>query len=158
VIRGACSVAVDTKACNFTFDTGPNTISQTGAISGSGGLTIYNNANGAFDDASEDRGKCDVIRLAPKGKIRARLGLVAHMDHPGFSIVSARGKRARALWTGWVLRSYFSEATVVVHTPDAAIRGVVTRTTPPAAAKPIKGETRQARAARLAAYGALETK
>jgi autotransporter-associated beta strand protein len=37
-LPGACSVAVDTKAYNFTFDTGPNTISQTGAISGSGGL------------------------------------------------------------------------------------------------------------------------
>jgi autotransporter-associated beta strand protein len=36
---GTCSVAVDTKSFNFTFDTGSNTISQTGAISGSGGLT-----------------------------------------------------------------------------------------------------------------------
>jgi autotransporter-associated beta strand protein len=35
---GTVSVAVDTKSFNFTFDTGSNTISQTGAISGSGGL------------------------------------------------------------------------------------------------------------------------
>jgi autotransporter-associated beta strand protein len=37
-VAGNCSVAVDTKSYLFTFDTSSNTISQTGAISGSGGF------------------------------------------------------------------------------------------------------------------------
>ena len=43
------------------------------------------------------------------------LALVAHMDHPGFEIVSATAKGAEASWYGGVDARYFRDARVVVY-------------------------------------------
>ena len=92
-----------------------------------------------------------VVILRPKGKVKARLGFVAHMDHPGFTIVSAKGRRARALWTGGVWRSYFGSVGVIVQTATGPVSGTVTKTIPPAAKKAKPGESAAEKKARLAA-------
>jgi putative aminopeptidase FrvX len=43
------------------------------------------------------------------------LALVAHMDHPGFEIVSATAKNAEAAWYGGVDARYFRDARVIVY-------------------------------------------
>lgn len=97
-----------------------------------------------------------VVIVRPKGKVKARLGFVAHMDHPGFSIVAAKGKKARALWTGGVWRSHFGSVPVIVQTAEGPVRGTVTKTTPPAPKKAKPGETKDEKKARLAANEASQ--
>jgi endoglucanase len=61
------------------------------------------------------------VRYGPAGGPPAWV-LLAHMDHPGFVIVRARGDCAHARWFGRVERRYFAGARVRVH--GAAARGV----------------------------------
>lgn len=73
-------------------------------------------------------GNC-IIKYKPKGRARkGRIGFVAHMDHPGFEIVSSKGKRAMARWYGGVWREYFRNAAVMVH-HDGGVKGRVVKTT-----------------------------
>jgi putative aminopeptidase FrvX len=58
----------------------------------------------------------------------AELALVAHMDHPGFEVVSATATSAEAVWYGGVDATYFRGAGVVVYDQDTgaiAARGAV---------------------------------
>lgn len=57
----------------------------------------------------------------------AELALVAHMDHPGFEIVSASASTAEAAWYGGVDARYFRGAGVVVYDQDTG--AVVSRGT-----------------------------
>jgi len=77
-----------------------------------------------------------LVVLRPKGKSKpkGKLGFVAHMDHPGFEIVSVKGRRAVAQWRGGVWRSYFKNAQVVVH-DNGPVKGKVLRTQPMGADK-----------------------
>jgi putative aminopeptidase FrvX len=61
------------------------------------------------------------VRYGPAGG-RPAWVLLAHMDHPGFVIASARGDTARARWFGRVERRYFAGARVRVF--GAGARGV----------------------------------
>jgi len=58
----------------------------------------------------------------------AELALVAHMDHPGFEIVSASASTAEAAWYGGVAARYFPGARVVVYdqeTGEVVSRGAI---------------------------------
>lgn len=69
-----------------------------------------------------------VVVYKPKGKAKkGRIGFVAHTDHPGFEIVSSKGKKAKARWFGGVKRDFFSKAKVLVHDGEG-VKGVVTKT------------------------------
>lgn len=92
-----------------------------------------------------------VVMVRPKGAVKARLGFVAHMDHPGFTIVQARGTKARALWTGGVWRPFFGSVGAVVHTADGPVKAQVVKTTPPAPTPAPVKETPEAKRTRLAA-------
>jgi endoglucanase len=70
-----------------------------------------------------------ILIYKPRGKKRkGRIGFVAHMDHPGFEIVSVKGNRAIADWRGGVDRKYFKGAKVMVH-HDGGVKGRVERIT-----------------------------
>ncbi len=66
------------------------------------------------------------ILLTHKGG-RGGVTFAAHMDHPGFEVVAAKGKRATvALW-GKVAPKTFAGARVRVHTDDGPIRGKISK-------------------------------
>ena len=52
-----------------------------------------------------------------KGK-QPRIAFVAHMDHPGFELLSCNGTRAEAKWWGGVKREYFEGTKVCVYPDD----------------------------------------
>ena len=60
-----------------------------------------------------------IVRQGPLGE--APVAWVAHMDHPGFEIVSAGKGRAEALWFGGVDPGYFVGSGVVVYGKDSGV-------------------------------------
>lgn len=51
----------------------------------------------------------------------------AHLDHPGFEVISAKGKTGTvALW-GKVEHSFFKGSKVIVHTDDGPIKGKIVK-------------------------------
>lgn len=58
-----------------------------------------------------------IVRQGPQGE--APVAWVAHMDHPGFEIVSAGKGRAEALWFGGVDPEYFVGSGVAVYEKDS---------------------------------------
>lgn len=81
-----------------------------------------------FDTTSDEFGNRIVI-YKPKGKRpkKGRIGFVAHTDHPGFEITSAKGKSAQAVWRGGVWKEFFNKAKVEVQTSTGPVKGVVTK-------------------------------
>ncbi len=63
-----------------------------------------------------------------RGRRKVRWVLTAHLDHPGFVVVAARGRGALCRWFGRVERRFFAGARVLVHTPAGPARARVTRT------------------------------
>ena len=60
-----------------------------------------------------------IVRQGPQGE--ASVAWVAHMDHPGFEIVSASKGRAEALWFGGVDPKYFVGSGVAVYGNDSGV-------------------------------------
>lgn len=56
---------------------------------------------------------------------RRNITLTAHMDHPGFEVISATRKRGTAALWGKVDTKVFGGSKVVVHTADGPIKGVI---------------------------------
>jgi autotransporter-associated beta strand protein len=115
-LAGACSVSVDTKSYSFSFDTGSNTISQTGVISGSGGLTKYGSGNlklsqrNTFSGATTveqgiltldggDLGNSPLVSLAAGTRLEVSSGAPRLNDIGGYGSVSVFGG-ATALTAG----------------------------------------------------------
>ena len=72
-------------------------------------------------DVAEDKAGNVLVRYAGGGK--GSVTFAAHMDHPGFEVVSSKGKTAVvALW-GKVAPETFSGSKVVVYTDDGAFEG-----------------------------------
>jgi len=91
-------------------------------------VTSFCKAEGA-DVAMDPFGNL-IARYRPAGRRKAgRVAFVAHMDHPGFEIVAAKGKTATAQWWGGVWKEYFEDAAVIVH-EQGGVRGRVKKVTP----------------------------
>jgi autotransporter-associated beta strand protein len=107
-LAGTCSVAVDTKLYDFTFDTGPNTISQTGIISGNGGLKkngagslILSEHNAFFGNttvnqgtltlAGGDLGNSPLLSLASGTSLRVVSGTPHLGDIAGYGSITIVG-------------------------------------------------------------------
>ena len=70
-----------------------------------------------------------IVIYKPKGKTRkGRIGFIAHTDHPGFEITSAKGNHAKAIWRGGVKKEFFTKAAVEVQNINGPVKGVVTKT------------------------------
>ncbi|MCC6124613.1 MAG: autotransporter-associated beta strand repeat-containing protein [Pirellulales bacterium] len=139
-LAGACSVSVDTKSFSFTFDTGSNTISQTGVISGNGGFTKYGAGNmklsqhntfsgtttvnqGTLTLDGGDLGNSPLVSLAAGTRLEATGGAPRLLDIGGNGSISvlggataltARSIRAEALTIG-------GAAAAAVPEPSASI-------------------------------------
>ena len=61
-----------------------------------------------------------------KGK-QPRICYIAHMDHPGFEVLSCEGKQAVAKWWGGVKREYFEGTKVRVYPDDVPGKVVSTK-------------------------------
>lgn len=70
----------------------------------------------------------NVVLRHKRGRARATWAFAAHLDHPGFVVREARGRRLHAEFLGSVRREYFAGARVRIFTPDgstpATVRGV----------------------------------
>ncbi|HKA34222.1 MAG TPA: hypothetical protein VKH64_13460 [Candidatus Binatia bacterium] len=75
-----------------------------------------------------DRDACGNITASTGGE--PSVALIAHMDHPGFDIVTASRGKAEAAWHGGVAAKYFPGARVVVYDRESgrvAARGSVAK-------------------------------
>jgi autotransporter-associated beta strand protein len=111
---GNCSVSVDTKSYSFTFDTGPNTINQTGVISGSGGLVKYGTGNlilsednlfsgttylnqGKITLDGGDLGNCSLLSMSASARLDVKRGNVNLTNITGSGSVSILGSATLTL-------------------------------------------------------------
>ena len=68
------------------------------------------------------------ILVTHRGGGRGGMTLAAHMDHPGFEVITAAGKRATvALW-GKVKPKLFAGSKVRVNTAEGAVKGKIAKT------------------------------
>ncbi len=63
-----------------------------------------------------------------RGRQKVRWTFLAHLDHPGFVITEVRGKHAKGRWFGGVLRHYFKDERVQIHTSEGPVRGRILST------------------------------
>jgi putative aminopeptidase FrvX len=66
-----------------------------------------------------------VVRCPGAGKSSARIGFMAHMDHPGFEVIETRSNGVRAAWHGGVMEEYFAGAAVRFYAGDREYTGTV---------------------------------
>jgi len=71
-------------------------------------------------DISEDRAGNLIVKY---GSGRGGVTLTAHMDHPGFEIISAGGKRGTACLWGKVDVKTFAGSRVIIQTADGPVKG-----------------------------------
>jgi len=75
-------------------------------------------------EVKEDRAGNLVVRY---GRSKRKVTFTAHMDHPGFEVISAKGREGTvALW-GKVDAKFFAGSKVVVHTAAGRVKGRIGR-------------------------------
>lgn len=61
------------------------------------------------------------------GKARQPVVMTAHMDHPGFEVISASGKSAEVGILGGVNQKHFKNAKIIVSTKNGPVKGWVVK-------------------------------
>ena len=69
-----------------------------------------------------------IVRRPAAKKTDQKIGFMAHMDHPGFEVVSVDGYGVRAKWLGGVHENYFADAKVRFYHADEEFPGTITNT------------------------------